>query len=516
MSFDFNEQMKKSIKESMTPNKKDSIARDLTSLKAKILPILLYDEETANKLLEEYDEILKNGDGQGVDVIISKIVDLEIKIAEYENDEGKEKLYKKQSITIVNNLQDLQENCEQMDIQELEDKFLEIRQNMSFKNYTFADRDTIEQYIAIIQSKIIIKKVREGALDLYNEISKEDEERLSIVMNNEIYNLMQSKDINVQNIISEIKYKMIDRTDAIYDPEIWKLLDLAQNNGDRIDSKESQNPEVKNNTYNTLLPEISKKRKGFTFPSFNTIFQKSLKIGNQKMHISSTVKIGEETFKVKDLAKIDMNWLLSKIDRRTLSDRSKLISDSISKRDGINEFYFYNELGRQLYAKKMIARTENYHSTYVNIIEPDGTVLNGGRESARILKRSSSVINYAELIDKILNCDLKQQLLKEIGIFMEKQILRKGGPKDIEELMDKLPIYKNLSKSYEKVREQVKNLESNEIKSERKTCESDKFKNSLKANIEINQNNSELAENIENPNVIEQKDNREGGYIGGE
>ena len=233
MDFDFDKQMKIDGKASASSSQRNTIYKEqLNPLKAKISQILLYDTETALQLLQEYNEIAKRGEDIDIATLLGDIANLEIKIQEYENSTGKEMLFKEQSVTISNQLDDLQVKSKQMDIGELESKFSEIKElyNKNLENYSYTDRDAIEQKISVVQAKIIMEKVRAGALDLHDEISKDDEARLTMTINNSIFTLMQSQNPNIQDIVNEIKYKMIDRTDAVYEQEIWRLLDSAQGN----------------------------------------------------------------------------------------------------------------------------------------------------------------------------------------------------------------------------------------------------------------------------------------------
>lgn len=266
----------------MTPNKREAVYNtQLAPLKAKISQMLLYDSEKASIFLQEYNEIVKTGEKSGTS-IISKIVDLELKIQEYEENRGNQKLYTEQSKTIVNQIEYLNANCEQMELKDFEKSFVELKEiyNTNIGSYSYTDRDIIEPHFASVQAKLIIRKVQKGALDLYSEISEDDEARLTMVINNAIYTLMQNENPNIQNIVNDIKFKIMNRTDAIYDPEIWKLLDMAQRDGEDIQQIEEEDQQlVQDGNSKTLLSSILKK---ITLPSLRTLFkkQKSIQIGN--------------------------------------------------------------------------------------------------------------------------------------------------------------------------------------------------------------------------------------------
>ena len=478
MDFDFNEQMKIDGKARGTANQRNIIFKEeLEPLKAKISQILLYDTETALQLLQNYNEIAKKGEEVSIDTILANIEDLKARIQEYENGKGKEEVFKEQSKIISNQLEELQANFEKMDIEDFEYKFSEIKElyNKNLENYSYADRDFIAEKIAILQAKIIIKKVRDGAIDLHDEISKDDEARLTMTINNSIFTLMQSQNPNIQSIVNEIKYKMIDRTDAVYDPEIWRLLDTAQGSGEKIEQRrvETQKREVETTT---TLPAIQTKRKGFNFPDFSQIFSRNtIKIGDQSMKIAKTVQIGDTTINVKDLAKISMDWLSEQVPQEMLIDiESKKLKKEgkkktkdiyvpdaktpiydeflIKARDNYSEYYFYNESGIKLHLPA--------YSSF--LVVDSETKIEGNFDRFNAIRKNTNIINYAKLIDSILKSNLEQQLLNELGVFVEKQLLRsdikKSSYTDDEKdkkIMSKLPIFSNLLKSYNNIKKQV-------------------------------------------------------------
>lgn len=496
MSFDINEQMKKDEKAFGTLEQRNIIYKEyLIPLKARISQILLYDVEVANTLLQKYLKVEKNAD-RAITEIMADITDLEVEIQEYEENKGKEELFKKQSIVISSKLDDLKESSEQIEIKDFESRLLDIRElfNKNIENYSYEDRSVVETKISEVQARLIIRKVRLGALDLHKEISKDDEARLTMVINNSIVTLMQEENPDVQNIINEIRYKMIDRTDVVFDPEIWRLLDSAQRGIENDKIRKIEDETLNVDSSNALVPIENKKRKGFSFPSLEEIFgNKVIRIGTQKMRATTKVKYKGRMAKVRELAEFDLRGLLDE----TSSSGKQLISDYIKNKSEIKEFYFYNEQGKQAYVKKIIALTQNYHYTYVHIIEPDGTKLIGDINVAGIMRRTSPVINYTELLDKILNSNLKDQLLREIGIFMEKVAQNKEQPKDMRELLDELPIYGSLSKSFEKFEEKfIKmgyGLDNKKRTSEMENSENEDFKDSIKVKLEENQNDHKLS-----------------------
>ncbi len=446
------------------------------------------------------------------------IVELENEINEYEkSDNGKEKLSEGQSAIINNQLESLLGKCEELDIKDFESKFLDIKEMYmkNSENYSYSDKDSIEQKISSAQARLIMKKCRENILDLHSEISEEDAARLTMAINNETYTLMQSQNTTIQDIVNEIKYKMINRQDAVYDVEIWKLLDSAQRSGERIEQRNNKTNTVqrKNDTQNLeessqniSLPAIPKQRRNFHFPSLGNLFQRrTLKIGKQRMRLANTVQMGDETVRVQDLANIDMEWLEQRIPEEMLTDieNERLIQENnenfkeryipdrntpiyslVANTPKINQkiFSFYDGLGSELECNfndnDLWIGTGGYLSRYNRLYV-----------SYDSLEKIDTVIRYVNFIDRITGTNLSQQFYNEIGTFYKKiMVEQKNGTLPINEnewkIIDKLPILKNLLKSYNRLREYVNrtqlDFESQENVKRKRFYENNKFKNELK------------------------------------
>lgn len=547
MDFNFDDQMKKDKNAFMTQNQKDIIYKEhLLPLKTKISQILLYDSESALVFLQQYNELARNGENLGQD-IVSQIVDLENKIREYEENKGKERLYNEQSKTLVKQLEDLQQNADELSLQDFENEFLNVKEiyNRNLERYSYSDRDAIEQNISIAQAKLIIKKVQKGALDLYNEISKDDEERLAVAINSIIYNLMQSDNPSIQDIVNEIKYKMIERTDAVYDPEIWRLLDAAQRNElrpQRLEKIESnlQQPINTNSNQAIALATIQNKKGKFKLPNFGQIFQKTLKIGDQRMKLSTSVQLGDMIIKTKDLANIDMDWLAKQVPEEMLAeieekkieqerkktkarfkpDSKTLIYDAFEKKaNSYKEYYFYNENGTKLH----VTIGNYYWSNYYKLESEYGDAIETTYNRLSALFDNDIIINYAELIDKITNSNLRQKLLDELGVFVEKQVVRGDvnkekyiGSSEYNELMQKLPIYSNLLNSYNEVKKEVErtklDFRSAEQKRREEFYKKSEFRRDMMVKIdEIDKRQTEGRDQLlaENLNAIQQENEKQ-------
>lgn len=486
MDFDINKQMKEDEKAFGTLEQRNIIYKEhLMPLKAKISQILLYDVEVANALLQKYLSIEKNED-RSITEIMAHIADLEDEIQEYEDNKGKEELFREQSTVISTQLDDLKENSEEIDIKDFESRFSDIRElyNKNLENYSYKDRSVVETKISEVQAKLIIRRVRSGVLDLHKEISKDDIAGLTMVINNNIFNLMKNPNSDVQNIVNEIKYKMIDRTDIVYDPEIWGLLDSALTGKGKAEPRRVESETTKINTSNALVPIMPKKHKGFALPNLGELFGRNvIKIGDQRMKVATTVQIGDMTVNVKDLSGIDLYWLAEHVSQQMLIDiedkqlrkegkgtiKQKYMPDSktpiydefekIGKLYHDDEYVFYNESGTKLYYRYSHRVGYEYNKCLEN---ENQDYIEGSSEKFEPIDKNFNIINYAKLIDKLTNGDLQQQLLNELGVCIEKQILRNDKGKagyimmdEREKIIRKLPILRNLSKSYNRVMQQI-------------------------------------------------------------
>ena len=87
----------------MSKSQKDKIyEEDLVPLKAKIASILLYDTEKAGEFLQRYNDILRTDGEEGINNLISEIIELKNEIEEYEQSEKRqEELFRDQGKVII-------------------------------------------------------------------------------------------------------------------------------------------------------------------------------------------------------------------------------------------------------------------------------------------------------------------------------------------------------------------------------------------------------------------------------
>lgn len=155
---------------------------------------------------------------------------------------------------------------------------------------------------------------------------------------------------------------------------------------------------------------------------------------------------------VENERKEKMEFVKNKIKERYIPDKKTPIYDFFKhKVDAPREgFYFYNEDGIELYFEEL-------DNNWLKISGDDETSVRGyiSDNSEKIVYTMKA---YAEFIDKILGSNLSQELFNEIGTFYEKITIENASE---WEFIRKLPILRNLQKSYDKLKEQVNETELN-------------------------------------------------------
>ena len=299
-----------------------------------------------------------------------------------------------------------------------------------------------------------------------------------MAMNNSIVNFKKNQKPKMQDIANKINYIMMERTDAIYDPEIWNLLDTIENNEENRDDKQHKIED--SNT--SLLSTIPKETKKFKFPSLKELFNtKTLKVGNRKMRLSTTIKIWGNEIKVQDLSKINMESIYderlitaaaivpAKIGRRYVADERIRIYDFFTRNETEDlelEFDFFDQdkIKRKFYIFQFdvfgkfgtieIDNEQNKVYAYVCIEEET-------RES--IVK----VCKYAKFIDEFTGSNLERPLFDEVGGFflnlayaIKEEKIDEKDKNEIKLLIHNLPIFNNLHRSYCNVEQYVGDTEN--------------------------------------------------------
>lgn len=514
MDFDINKQRQEENDAMKTPNTMNAIYKEeLSPLKTKISQILLYDTEKAEQLLKEYNNIIRKEKESSIQEILKDIVELEYRIKEYENDEGKQKLSEDEKTAIIEQLDNLMLNCENLKTEDLQDRLFSIREiyNENLENYSYAIRDVIVSKISSVQTKLIIKKVREGALDLYDDISKEDEENLRVIIYNKIYEIMQGNNPNIQDVVNRLKLEVMNRTDAVYDPKIWKLLDSVEKEEEQNTQEDTHEHEIASQS--EILPALSKRSKGrFNLSRILQVLKgDTIRIGNQTMKLESTVQLKDKTIKVRDLANINMKWLAEQMPEEMLvlieevkrlkeeehfegesylPDKKTPIYDFFKGyQDTERAFTFYDEEGIELkfeisaYYNSIIIR--NGDDTWKKSFE---LIYNSEREE---LDLEFKIKTYTEFIDKIVGSNISQQFCNEFGTYFEKRAINGKHYKDMYPTIKELPIYRNLQESYDYLKEECKKTEKvfrdKEAKNREEFYKKDNFKNSLKVVNEMDE-----------------------------
>ncbi len=245
MDLDFQTMLNNDRKASITNNK--ALYNSTLSLRKRISQIALYDEDTAKKFFEEYQSILKREYG---DEIINRTVELEDKVSKYENGEGKAKLYEEKCNILLSRIDLLIKNINSYSINEIQDEFSKIRKlyESDLANqpeFSCDYRDLIDNSIYMLKAKIIIMKFKDKNVNLRKEISKDEQLSMVTALNRILAGYDSSdKSVELQDLISQLKFSMLGNEDYIYDHRFWgkltelvtgEKIDLSQINTDVID-----------------------------------------------------------------------------------------------------------------------------------------------------------------------------------------------------------------------------------------------------------------------------------------
>lgn len=501
----------------------------LKPIKVKISEILLYDTEAAMKFLQKYNDILKCTNEQD---ILSKIAELELEIGVYEKNDGLQKSFEDKSQAIIQQIKDMQIDGDRLSLEDFEGEFDSLKQTYktTFQKYSFQAREAIEQQLYELYGKLMVRRVREGAIDEV-EVPKEDLAGLTIFMNTEIGRLSQNSNPQVQNAIERIKFKLMDRENAFQGDEVWRLLSYAQ-------SQKFVEPNQSTRDFNqhqvTALAVV-KEKKGLA-SRVKKVFQKEPQLPLQ----------------VEDLSKITLDWLaqhipedmLRKIEQQRLAKEGKnpessylpdsktAIYDFVGKLDSDDKpfkfkdkiFAFEDEAGNKQEIR--IVSSEHY-SFYMDLVPEYLDEINRYR-MAKEIKLSfdvdgiatKNILEYAIFLDNIFDTYYATDLARDYERFVEKP------PKKFDNIMygytpeyktkdfaAKSKLFKNLLKSYNSILKECQKTETNfrakEEANRRAFYGKSKFREEIKQ-IHDAQDSNTSRENIQQgPNEPEKADEGE-------
>lgn len=195
-----------------------------------------------------------------------------------------------------------------------------------------------------------------------------------------------------------------------------------------------------------------------------------------------------------------MEFVKNKIKERYIPDKKTPIYDFFKDKVDVPRegFYFYNEEGIRLYFKK-----DKRNRNYIKISGEDETS-KIAYMSDNSNKKVYTIKTYAEFIDKIIGTNLSQQLFNEIGTFYEKITIEDAHEWD---LIEKLPILRNLQKSYDKLKKQVNETELNFRSKEKEKRDEFYATQKFRYNIKVKPNDTlwQLIESYENQVATQQK-----------
>lgn len=286
----------------------------LRPLKLKISQILLYDTKKAAEFLNKYNDIIENTKDSGME-LLERITDLECEIKEYEQGEGKRKTFEDKSEIIITEISEMIENSEKLNVEEFEKRLKTLVENYkeNFSNYSFKEKDGIDEKIYELQAELILKKVQQNDLDKI-EIDQEDEIGLMIYLNKEINRLQSNENFQAKNCVQKLKYNLMKGIDAVHNIETWKILRDAQN-------EEKTNEEIVPKSNELMIVDKSKDNRG--------IIRKILESFSRKT---------PETLTDSNLTKITIDWLAERVPQNVLEDWEKELEKEKNIKENIKKY----------------------------------------------------------------------------------------------------------------------------------------------------------------------------------
>ena len=271
----------------------------LRPLKLKIAQILLYDTKKAAEFLNKYNDMIENTEDNEIE-LLKKITDLEFEIREYEQGEGKRKTIEDKSKIIITEISEMIENSEKLNVEEFEKRLKTLVENYkeNFSNYSFKEKDGIDEKVYELQAELILKKVQQNDLDKI-EIDQEDEIGLMIYLNKEINRLQLTENSHVKDCVQKLKYSLMSGIDAVQNIETWKILRDAQN-------EEKQKEEMRPKSNEVMMIDKFKDNGGIIRKIFERFSRKS-----------------PETWKDSNLYGITIDWLAEHVSQNMLNDWEK-------------------------------------------------------------------------------------------------------------------------------------------------------------------------------------------------
>ena len=506
----------------LTAKQKDTIYKEmLKPLKVKISQILLYDTKAASQFLQVYNQIIENEE-QDVNRFMGAITQLEIDIGLYQKSIGKEKVFEERSKVILQIIEDLMSNSIELSIEEFETKFTKLKSDYEEgrENYSFEDRDIIEQKIYELQAYLIMRLVESRKpFDLQQTISEQDKDGIYIFVLEKI-NKFRQKD-GMEEIATQISNIVMTDNNAVLNSELWNLMNIAERGGK---SESKQQLQVAQPTTSTAMTIVDKKKRNRFVNWFSRLFSQSPILPLQ----------------ISDLSKISIEWLsqyvpksmLLKLENDRLSEENMHIDDKY-KPDPRTIIY------EMLKERKNIRRNLDYYGEkkqyYVEEKQVDFYNENGGKIKVKIkqdiwftdtgvrrrrttvgMKAGDSIevketedapklidaLIYAKLLDQIFNMDLEQKLLQEIrDIYINRT-----------QPLGNRPIYDGLSYSLDKMSKEFDktnlDFEATEEANRKQFYEKNKFKKQLKQIDVVGEESTQKIETQKQKVSVKEKSER--------
>ena len=468
---------------------KDKIYRDMLSpLKARISKVLLYDTQAALQFLQEYNKIIENEE-QTLSSLLKSIVELEVKMNEYEKSEGRIKLFEEKSKAFLERIEDLRINSIQLSLEDFENQFAQLKASFeeNVLNYGFKDRAIVERDFYALQANLIMRQVASGRTtdEWQQNITEQDKVGLHAFVNEQINTFRQQEDLN--DIATKINNIAITDKEPALNPDLWSWMNAAEKG---IKSQTQLQQAQPTASTAMIIAPINNKDKIQNW--FSRLFSKEPLFPLQ----------------ARDLGKIDVEWLsqyipksmLVELENRRLDKEGnrvenrylpvpkavifEMLKKSRDTKSGVykKRYELLKENGGKLYVTIMedwgFGGWTRNNPCYNRVVMEAGGIIKEGRGAQlgmdgfyKEAKSLNDALTYANLLDRIFNTDFEQQLLQEIKDLY------------IDRIHKKCPIYDNLIKSFRTMQyeyEETKlDFEATEYLKRKQFYEKNKFKEQL-------------------------------------
>lgn len=309
----------------LTDEQRDTVYKDLEHQKLEITRIQLYDAKEGQRLFEMYEEIIRHEKQMDLVEITKRLATLELEIANYQKNKSHENKFKVLSNVLLQQLEDLQVSCEELEPDEFEQRLLTIEclYNNNLKSYSFEERDILKKAIYSLKVELMIKKAKTGDTSLLKGMSDEEKMALEIATNEKILELAQSSGPNVQSMVDLLKSSLLDndnlQANVMENVQFWKLLDMVKsgrvsaNNSHQLALISSSKTQFASNT--EMIP--AKDRVGI-FQRIKQMFARIFKPKTIDAQFTELPDYSKIPVELDDIENMNIEWLAENIPQSML------------------------------------------------------------------------------------------------------------------------------------------------------------------------------------------------------